>query len=124
TRGEKEARQQIQEKALTYRPGGRRPILPPLSTNSGLADFLAFAMFNQPIVEAAYHDWAASVERITTARSLPDPQITFQMDIQNIVTSLMPGLMMSYPGPGKLHAGRSEERRVGKECRRRGSTEL
>jgi outer membrane protein TolC len=55
-------------------------------------------------VEAAYFDWLASVERITVQRSLPDPQITFQMDIQQVVTSLMPGLMMSFPGMGKLRA--------------------
>src|SRR5260221_12311084 len=53
TRGEKEARQQIQEKALTYHPGGGKPVPPTLTTHSRLADFLAFAMFNQPNVEAA-----------------------------------------------------------------------
>ena len=37
-------------------------------------------------------------------RSLPDPQVTFQMDIQEVVTSLMPGLMMNFPGLGKLRA--------------------
>jgi len=61
-------------------------------------------MLNQPKVEAAYYDWLASVERITVARSLPDPQLTFQMDIQDIVTSVMPGLMMNFPGKGKLRA--------------------
>src|SRR5262249_44066351 len=54
--------------------------------------------------EAAYYDWAASVERITTARSMPDPQLTFQMDIQSIVTSIMPGFMVNFPGAGKLRA--------------------
>src|SRR5947209_19801540 len=46
----------------------------------------------------------ASIERITVERSLPDPQLTFQMDIQEVVTSLMPGVMMSFPGAGKLRA--------------------
>jgi outer membrane protein TolC len=55
-------------------------------------------------VEAAYYDWAASVERITTARSLPDPRLTFESDIAESVMSLMPGLMMDFPGPGKLKA--------------------
>ena len=44
------------------------------------------------------------MEGITVARSLPDPQLTFQMDIQDVVTSLMPGVMMSFPGLGKLRA--------------------
>src|SRR5205814_6955547 len=72
------------------------------SSNDGLSNFLAFAMLNQPQVEAAYFDWAASVERITRERSLPDPRLTFQSDISDVVMSLMPGLMLDFPGPGKL----------------------
>ena len=70
-----------------------------------LSNFLAYAMLNQPTVEASYYDRLASIERITSARSQPDPQLTFQMDIQNIVTSVMPGLLVNFPGPGKLRAG-------------------
>ena len=103
-KGEKEARQQVQSAADTYRPNGKKPTLPVLTTNSSLADFLTYALLNQPKVEATYFDWVASVERITVQRSLPDPQVTFQMDIQDVVTSLMPGLMMSFPGLGKLRA--------------------
>ncbi len=105
TQSEKEARRQLQDTAATYRPDGRKPTLPVLTTNSSLAEFLTFALLNQPQVEAAYYDWAASVERITTARSLPDPQFTFQMDIQNVVTSIMPGLMGTIPWPDKLRVG-------------------
>jgi outer membrane protein, heavy metal efflux system len=101
---EKQARQQLHTVTATYRPQGSKPTLPALTTNSTLQDFLTYALLNDPKVEAAYYDWAASVERITTARSLPDPQFTFQMDIQEVVTSLMPGLMMSFPGKGKLRA--------------------
>jgi len=78
--------------------------LPTLQSSSGLSNFLAFAMLNQPQVEAAYFDWASSVERITVERSLPDPRLTFQSDISDVVMSLMPGLMMDFPGPGKLKA--------------------
>jgi outer membrane protein TolC len=103
-KGEKEAREQVQQVTDTYRPDGKKPTLPILTTNSGLADFLTFALLNQPKVEVAYFDWLASVERITVQRSLPDPQLTFQMDIQDVVTSIMPGLMMNFPGMGKLRA--------------------
>lgn len=103
-KGEKEARQQAKDVTDHYRPNGQKPTLPTLTTNSSLSDFLTYALLNQPKVEAAYFDWLASVERITVQRSLPDPQITFQMDIQEVVTSLMPGLMMSFPGMGKLRA--------------------
>ena len=103
-KGEKEARRQTREVAAYYRPHGQKPPLPVLSTNSSLADFLTYALLNQPQVEAAYYDWLAAVERITVARSLPDPQLTFQMDIQDIVTSVMPGFMLNFPGVGKLRA--------------------
>ena len=104
TRGEREARQQIGTVKAAYRPNDRRPALPDLTTDSSLSDFLTYAMLNQPQIEAAYYDWTASVENITVTRSLPDPQLTFQMDIANIVTSVMPGFMQQFPGPGKLRA--------------------
>jgi hypothetical protein len=72
TSGEKTAQgnQQIIERP--YRPRGAPPTLPDLSSNSPLGDFLRYAMLNQPQVEAAYYDWAASVRRITVERSLPE----------------------------------------------------
>jgi len=102
--GERESRQQLSAAAANYRPNDRRPALPNLTTNSTLADFLTFALLNQPQVEAAYYDWAASVERITIERSLPDPRLTFEAYIANTILSLMPGLMLDLPGPGKLSA--------------------
>jgi len=102
TPGEKEARRQVKAVAGSYRPEGHKPELPVLTSQSSLSNYLTYALLNQPQVEAAYFDWLASVEGITVARSLPDPQLTFQMDIQDVVTSLMPGLMMSFPGMGKL----------------------
>lgn len=79
--------------------------LPELKPESTLADVLQYAMQNHPGVEAAYRDWAASVAAITVSRSLPDPRLTFQADVQTTVTSLMPGLMFDFPAPGKLAAG-------------------
>ncbi len=102
TRSERAARQDLQTVGAAYRPKAQPPALPALSTNSTLGDFLLYAMLNQPQIEAAYFDWAASVERITRERSLPDPRLTFNSDIQEAVLTLMPGLMMDFPGPGKL----------------------
>jgi cobalt-zinc-cadmium efflux system outer membrane protein len=105
TKSEKAARQQIQTVDADFRPNGQRPALPVLTPDSSLSNFLTYAMLKQPSVEAAYYDWAASVERITQARSFPDPQFTFQMDIQKVVTSIMPGLMGNIPWPDKLRVG-------------------
>ena len=104
TEGERRARQDQEAVGQVYRPSGERPTLPKLDTNAPLHDFLLFTMLNQPQVEAAYFDWVASVQRITVERSLPDPRLTFQSDIADTVMSLMPGLMMDFPGPGKLKA--------------------
>lgn len=104
TEGERRSQQAQATVEQSYRPAGERPPLPKLDTNAPLHDFLLFAMLNQPQVEAAYFDWAASVRRITVERSLPDPRLTFQSDIADMVMSAMPGLMMDFPGPGKLKA--------------------
>jgi outer membrane protein TolC len=104
TQGERQAQASLQSVGEAYRPEGQRPALPTLQTNAGLSNFLHFAMLNQPQVEAAYFDWAASVRRITVERSLPDPRLTFQSDIADMVMSAVPGLMMEFPGPGKLKA--------------------
>jgi outer membrane protein TolC len=102
TQGEKEARSQAQLIAASYRPQAQKPELPVLTATASLSNYLTCALLNQPKVEAAYYDWRASIERITQARSFPDPQFTFQMDVQNVVTSIMPGLMGTIPWPDKL----------------------
>ncbi|MEN9575266.1 MAG: hypothetical protein RL514_3121 [Verrucomicrobiota bacterium] len=101
---ERSAQQQLESVTISYRPGDARPPLPVLKAESPLSDFLTHAMFTQSQVEAAYYDWAASVRRITVERSLPDPRLTFSADIQDVVMGLMPGLMMDFPGLGKLRA--------------------
>jgi outer membrane protein TolC len=104
TKGERAARQDLKAVGDAYRPQHQRPALPTLQTNASLSNFLSFAVLNQPQVETAYFDWAVSVQRITVERSLPDPRLTFQSDVAGMVMSLMPGLMMDFPGPGKLKA--------------------
>ncbi len=104
TSAEKQARHDLGAIAGEYRPGHQRPALPELTPDSSLSNFLAYALLNSPAVEASFYDWSASVENITVTRSLPDPQLTFQAYIQDTITSIMPGLFQSFPGPGKLKA--------------------
>ena len=104
TPSEKGAREDFRAVGASFRPNAQRPVLPMLSAESGLSNYLQYAILNQPKVEVAYYDWSASIERITTARSFPDPRLTFQADIMDTITSLMPGLMVDLPGPGKRHA--------------------
>lgn len=99
TAGERAARAKFKPVAEQFT--APRPPLPQ-GTNVTLADLLSFALLNQPKVAAAYFDYAASVERITLERSLPDPRLTFEMDIQDVVMTLMPGLMIEVPWVQRL----------------------
>lgn len=116
TATERQARSDVETVRSVYRPGDAKPTLPTLSPESPLADYLRYAMLNSPRVEAEYYAWVASVERITPARSLPDPRLTFEADITNMLDAVMPGLMIDLPGPGKLRAAgdaAAAEARVG-----------
>lgn len=104
TASERAARSDVAAVSRRYRPGDARPALPLLTSASPLADYLRFATLNSPRVESAYYDWAAAVAGITPARSRPDPRLTFESDIADTIMSLMPGLMLDLPGPGKLRA--------------------
>lgn len=104
TRGERDSREQVQKVLSKYRPVDAAPVLPKLVNGGSPETFVRFAIYNHPQVEAAYYGWLASVEKITRDRSLPNPQVTFQSDIAKMVMAVMPGLMMNFPGPGKLRA--------------------
>jgi cobalt-zinc-cadmium efflux system outer membrane protein len=100
--GEKRARNNVSAVGDKLDVTAVAPRLPVLSTNSSVGDLLQYAMLRQPAVRAAYFDWAAAVQSIAVSRSLPDPRLTFESDIADIVMTVMPGLMQEFPGPGKL----------------------
>lgn len=104
TTEEKTARHSLADVENAYRPQGKKPELPLLTTSSTPADYLRFALLNHPRVEATYYDWRSAVAAIAPARALPDPQLTFQADITDTVMSLMPGLMFDIMAPGKRAA--------------------
>ena len=74
TEGEKAARQNLRALEESYRPGGQRPVLPLLTADSPLSDFLLFAMLNQPQVEAAYSPFLTFSRRISARAGLKAPQ--------------------------------------------------
>ena len=53
TSGEKQARQAVEDVGNVYRPEDRRPSQSALRAESGLSEFLQFAILNRPQVEAA-----------------------------------------------------------------------
>jgi cobalt-zinc-cadmium efflux system outer membrane protein len=104
TPGELSSRDHAQKVLSKYRPEGAAPRLPQLRSGGSPETFVRYAIYKHPQVEAAYYEWLASVENITRERSLPDPRLTFEADISKMIMAVMPGLMMDFPGPGKLRA--------------------
>jgi outer membrane protein TolC len=102
TGGEKVARGDLDQLKASYQPGRTQPKAPTLDTNASLATLLTYGMLNHPRVAAAYYDYATAVERITVERSLPDPRLTLELDIQDVVMTVMPGLMAEVPWTKKL----------------------
>jgi cobalt-zinc-cadmium efflux system outer membrane protein len=98
---EKAARRQIAEVAsqLGAQPGEVN--LPTLTADSSQVDALRYAVLKHPRIRAAYYEWARAVERITVERSLPDPVFVFEADVSDMISSLMPGLMLELPGSRK-----------------------
>lgn len=90
---ERAASEQLATVGSVYRPAGVRPTLPELQPSSSAADFVRFAILNHPAIEAAFHDWRATVAAIPTARGLADPQLTFEADIMEKLVTFMPGVM-------------------------------
>ncbi len=98
---EQAAAARVQRTGMLLRPAGRKPDLPVLTADSPLAEYLRYALLNHPQVGAAFYDWRAAVEAITPARSLPDPQLTFQADIADTLMTFMPGIMFDFMTRGK-----------------------
>lgn len=85
--------------------GAREAVsLEALGPDSPPADFLHFALLYHPAVEAAFQDWRASVSDIVTARSQPDPRLTFEADITDTLMTFMPGVMFDIMNNGTRKA--------------------
>jgi outer membrane protein TolC len=104
SREERRSLARVQETGALLHPGASGPERPELTPDSTLADYLRYALLNHPQVEAAYDDWRAAALAIAPARALPDPKLTFQADITDTLTSLMPGLMFDFMSGGKRAA--------------------
>ncbi|MCP4589996.1 MAG: TolC family protein [bacterium] len=84
-----------------------QPELPVLDGDATLMDYLTYAAFNNPGIEAAFNRWKAAVERVPQVRALPDPRFTYRNYIQEVETRVGPmqqafGLSQTFPWLGKL----------------------
>ena len=78
-----------------------------LKENAAIEDYLRYAALNNPGLKAAFHRWKAALERISQARSLPDPRFNYTYFIEEVETRVGPqkqkfGLSQAFPWFGTL----------------------
>ncbi len=83
------------------------PPPPTLSEYSGPEDYLRYALFHNPDVEAAYQQWRVAAERLPQVAALPDPRLNFGYYLVEVQTRTGPqearlGFQQTFPWPGKL----------------------
>lgn len=99
---EKDERARIAAVEKNYPPENTDSVLLQLSSSSALSDYVRFALLNNPDVRVAFYEWKAAVEAVAVSRYLPDPQLTFEGEINRVDDLLMAGIMLMLPGPGKI----------------------
>ena len=72
-----------------------------LAGELGLVQATEVAVLTHPSVRASYEDWRASVAMVAPARSLSDPQLTFEADVARTLMTFMPGVMVDLMGSAK-----------------------
>lgn len=80
---------------------------PALGEGDSADDFVRYALYHSPKVEAAYQRWAAAAERLPQVRSLPDPRVNFGFFLDEVETrtgaqQARVGVSQSFPWPGLL----------------------
>ena len=94
---EKDERARIAAVETNYPPEKSESVLPQFSAASGPGEYVRFALVNNPGVRAAFYEWKSAVEAVAVARYLPDPQLTFEAELNRIDDLLMAGVMLMAP---------------------------
>lgn len=89
-------------------PGAAAPVVAEVTGTPG--QYLAWALAHSPAVAAAHARWEASVHRISRARRLPEPMLSFGVFLRAVETRVGPqrarvGVQQTFPWPSKLSAG-------------------
>lgn len=83
---------------------------PELRPDSPASDFVRYALFYSPRVEAAYQRWRSAAERLPQESAPPDPRLRFTYDFRDEEAVL--GVMQAIPWPGTLR-GREDAAAAG-----------
>ncbi len=80
---------------------------PALIEGASADDFVRYALYHSPKVEAAYQRWTAAAERLPQVRSLPDPRVNIGFFLDEVETrtgaqQARVGVSQSFPWPELL----------------------
>lgn len=82
------------------------PRAPMLGPDSSADDYVRYALYHSPGVEAAYQRWVAASQRPAQAAAMPDPRLNFGFFLSEVETRVGPqqariGVQQTLPWPGK-----------------------
>ncbi len=83
------------------------PAAPDLPGHANSDDYVRYALYNSPQVEAAFQRWRTAAERLPQVSALPDPRLNVGFFLDEVETRVGPqqarvGLQQTFPWPGKL----------------------
>ncbi|GAB4551443.1 MAG: TolC family protein [Phycisphaerales bacterium] len=92
-----------------FRANTARDEAPPIELNPDATpdDYVRYALYHSPAVEAAYQRWIAASERLPQAGTLPDPRLNFGFFLDEVETrtgaqQARVGVSQAFPWPGIL----------------------
>lgn len=105
------------------RPGDSRD--PSLPAGASPDEYIRYALYHSPEVEAAYQRWRASAERLPQVRALPDPRLRFGFFLDEVETrtgaqQARVGVSQRFPWPGTLGGREALARRLAVSREREG----
>ena len=71
-----------------------------LAADASPDEYVRYALYYSPEVEAAYQRWRATAERLPQVRALPDPRVNLGYSFMDDEATI--GVMQSFPWPGTL----------------------
>lgn len=107
-----------------YRPSSEPPGGGSLEPGSEAGDYVRYALFHSPEVEAAYQRWRAAGERLPQVSALPDPRLSVGFFLEEVETRVGPqqarlGVQQTFPAPGALSSRRDAAGRAARAAWRR-----
>lgn len=97
--------ERVPTSAFRNHPDGDGTTGPTLAADASPDEYIRYALYHNPEVEAAYQRWRAAVERLPQVSALPDPRVNLGYSFMDDEATI--GVMQSFPWPGTL--GRRED---------------